>query len=372
MLIPDCKKFTGYKPCEPYTLCGGDCGKYPYGAKVVIVNLGAMGAVLMSTTILPALKRKYPVSTIYWVTEERHMPLLLNNPFVDFVMPFNFRTVAVMREMKFDVICNVDKIPEACAFVNSLSAGSKLGFGLHENGVVVPLNEGSEYNYRLGLDDELKFRINTKTQPEMLREMFELDREPDSYVLHVTPEEAAIKDRFIAGHGLRPPVIGINTGSSNAFPNKRFSENHIIEMVDILFETGGGRPVILVGGLEDVERNRRYAGLLPGKVINTPADEGLRRGIAYLNICDIVVTGDTLGMHMAIGLGKQVVAWFNVTCPAEIELFGRGIKVVSEVSCSPCWKKVCDKNLVCLDEPVPKRVNEAVGEILRRHFAIRP
>ncbi len=39
-----------------------------------------MGNVLVTTSILPALKRKYPVSTIHWITLKNAAPLLQHNP----------------------------------------------------------------------------------------------------------------------------------------------------------------------------------------------------------------------------------------------------------------------------------------------------
>lgn len=359
MVIPDCKKFTGYKPCKPYQDCGNCQNRYPCGTKILIINLGAMGAVLMTTTILPALKRKYPESTISWLTEERCLPLLANNPFIEHAVPFNFRSILKLQIMEFDLVCNADKIPEACGLVESLKSKEKLGFGLNANGAIIPLNKGSEYNYWLGLDDELKFKINIRTVPDMLREMFELDRQIDPYVVNLTPEEEQFSKEFKIQHGLISPIVGINTGSSPAFPNKKFSEEDIMSMVEKIYAIQEGRSVLLLGGLEDVERNKMLVKKLGTKVINTPADEGLRRGLTYVNVCDLVITGDSLGMHMAIGLGKYVIARFNITCSNEIELYNRGEKIVSDSACSPCWRQNCD-DLRCLHEPYGEKIYEAV------------
>jgi heptosyltransferase II len=54
-------------------------------------------------------------------------------------------------------------------------------------------------------------------------------------------------------------------------------------------------------------------------------------------------------MHIAIALKKQVVAWFGPTCAHEIELYGRGEKIVSDFSCSPCWNRNCNKQVKCND-----------------------
>ena len=70
--IPNCKRFTGYKPCFPDHDCLKDGCKdnIPIGTKILIINLDAMGDVLMTTAQLPALKRKFPESTIYWITDK--------------------------------------------------------------------------------------------------------------------------------------------------------------------------------------------------------------------------------------------------------------------------------------------------------------
>ena len=58
LLIPDCRLFTGYKPCVPQKLCEGCQDRQPMGTRILIINLDAMGTVLATTAQLPALKRK--------------------------------------------------------------------------------------------------------------------------------------------------------------------------------------------------------------------------------------------------------------------------------------------------------------------------
>jgi len=54
------------------------------------------------------------------------------------------------------------------------------------------------------------------------------------------------------------------------------------------------------------------------------------------------VTGDTSALHMAVALGRRVVAWFGLSCAAEIDLYDRGVKLVSTLPCAPCWKARCE------------------------------
>lgn len=76
---------------------------------------------------------------------------------------------------------------------------------------------------------------------------------------------------------------------------------------------------------------------------------GLRRGACFMDIADIVITGDSFGMHLAIALKKYVIAWFGLSCWTEIELYDRGEKLFQkDLACSPCWKRVCPYDLECI------------------------
>jgi hypothetical protein len=44
---------------------------------------------------------------------------------------------------------------------------------------------------------------------------------------------------------------------------------------------------------------------------------------------------------MAVALGKWAVAYFTLTCAAEIDLYDRGAVVASDLPCSPCWRPAC-------------------------------
>ncbi len=363
--IPECKQFTGYKPCHPGEQGEACVNPEPMGTKILIINLGALGAVLMTTTILPALKRKFPESTIHWLTEPRAAELLQHNPNIDFIHHWGVGSLLTLQQMQFDIVCNSDKIQEMCALTNVLNAKEKLGYGLNKDGVMIPLNDGAGYNYRMGIDNKLKFQHNTRTYPNILRETFELDKTIDPYVFRFSGEEKKRIDQLREDFCLYKdkPVVGINTGCSNLYPNKKMPENELKKIIGWLFERDRSQSILLLGGIEDTERNSALAGEFENIVINTPTTEGLRSGMGYVDLCDIVCTGDSLGMHMAIGLEKKVIAWYNVTCAQEIEFYGRGIKLESGVDCSPCWKKICDNGLICYEEDISGSVVKAIESL---------
>ena len=349
--IPSCKRFSGYKPCFPDHNCWEDGCKdnIPVGKKILIINLDAMGDVLMTTAQLPGIKRKFPDSTIYWITFKNAAPLLINNSLVDYVYIFDSASIMVLHQLMFDYILNVDKSQQSSALLNSLVSGHKLGFGLNQDGNIIPVNKGAHYNFRLGMDDHFKFKVNQRTGQDYLAETFELDYKRDEYIFELTDDEKLFIEKYKKKVGIqkKDKVIGFNTGCSELYPNKKMTiEQHIYLIKQLLKKK---YKILLLGGSEDTERNKKLYSHFKGTVINTPTTEGLRRGICYESIPDIIITGDSLGMHIAIALKKYVIAWFGVSCWTEIDLYDRGVKLYQEdLLCSPCWKKKCPYDLECI------------------------
>jgi len=209
--IPSCKNFSGYKPCFSDHNCweNGCKENIPIGTKILIINLDAMGDVLMTTAQLPALKRKFPESTIYWVTLKIASKLLENNPYIYKIFNFDAGSILVLQQMKFDYVMNVDKSNRSCALLKAVNASHKLGFGLDEDGKIIPVNEGAFYNYNLGMDDHLKFKINKTTGQEYLAETFELDYQRDDYIFHFSDEEINFIKKYKTEVGIKDDDIVI-------------------------------------------------------------------------------------------------------------------------------------------------------------------
>jgi heptosyltransferase-2 len=351
IVTPDCKKFTGYKPCTPGKNCLEECDeKDKIGNLILIINLDAMGDVLMTTAQLPAIKKKYPESTIYWLTLKNAAPLLLYNEFIDKVLIWDYESILLLRSMEFDVVMNVDKSTRACSLVKSLKSKNKLGFGLNKFGSIIPMNDSAHYNYILGLNDDLKFKVNQRTGQDILSETLEVEYIRNEYILNLTDEELNFCKEYKKKHQIHDKelVVGFNTGCSELYPNKKMTIEQHVYLIEKLSNFDKIK-IVLLGGPEDTTRNNQIGEYVGDKAILTPTTQGVRRGVCYENIADIVITGDSFGMHVAIALRKFVIAWFGLSCWTEIDLFDRGIKLTPDgLFCAPCWKRVCPYNLECI------------------------
>ena len=358
--IPRCKKFSGYKPCFSYKNClengcQADVPENHIGIKILFISLEALGAVLDNTAVLPAIKRKFPESTIYWLTMENSVKILNNNSLIDRVFIWNDEERMILRNTEFDYVMNSDKSDYACAFTNELKVKTKLGYLLNDDGKIIPANKGALYSYLLGNDDQLKFRINKRSGLDILHETFELEYKMDEYSFALDEEEQTfiVNYKKEIKYNPKKTYVGFNTGCSNLFPNKKMTIEQHVQLINELGKDED-KVIVLLGGREDTERNLQILDSVNKKIkhniIPTPTTLGLRRGACFMDICDLVISGDSFGMHMAIALRKYVIAWFGLSCAAEIELYGRGEKLIPEgLACSPCWKRVCPYNLECID-----------------------
>lgn len=350
--IKTCKNFNGYKPCFSDHNCweNGCKEPNPIGTKILIINLDAMGDVLMTTAQLPALKRKYPESTIFWLTLKIATGLLENNPYIDRVLAYDFESLSILNSLEFDLVMNVDKSMRSGALAMQVNAKERLGFGINPNGQIIPLNEGADYNYRLGMDNHLKFKINQRFGQDYLAETFNIDYKRDDYVFKFSEIELRFIEEYKKEIGITnsDEVIGFNTGCSLLFPNKKMTIDQHAALID-KFLSYNRFKIMLLGGPEDEERNKEIADKFPGEVINTPSSGGVRKGACYESIPQLIITGDSFGMHLAIALKKYVIAWFGLSCWSEIDLYDRGVKLFPQgLFCAPCWKKVCPYNLECI------------------------
>lgn len=337
------------------------------GTRILLINLDALGTVLATTAQLPAIKRSFPNSHLTWITRKSALPLLENNPYIDHLVEWNEENRMILSQQQFELVLNADKSRPAAAFTQALPAAAKRGFGLNANGAIMPLNAGAEYGFRLGVDDHFKFRINQRSGNDILGEAWEIDYQRDEYVLQLTANELTECERWRNELGLEGAacVIGFNTGCSQLFALKKLELETQAQAIRQIAAEIPEAKIILLGGREDTERNQKIVELTNGIAIPTPTTLGLRAGSVLENLADLVVSGDSLGLHIAIALKKPVVGWFGLSCAAEVDFYDRGIKIIRALPCAPCWKKVCDlpHGPICVTAFKPEWIVSAVREV---------
>jgi heptosyltransferase-2 len=242
---------------------------------------------------------------------------------------------------------------------------------MNKDGKIIPMNKGAHYNYNLGMDDHLKFKVNQRTGQDYLAETFELNYTNDDYTFNFTEDEQKFIEDYKKKAKLKKTdfVVGFNTGCSNLYPNKKMTVEQHISLINKLLKNKNYK-IALFGGPEDTNRNNKIYSKFRGKIINTPTEGGVRKGACYESIADVIITGDSFGMHLGIALKKYMIVWFGVSCWSEIELYNRGVKLYQkDLACSPCWKKACPYDLECIKMIDQNRI---VKEVDKYYKSVRP
>jgi heptosyltransferase II len=349
-----CRHFSGYKPCvhQPAEVCGSSCSKKDIRQiSILFIHLGAIGAVVRSTSLLGLIKKKYPSSLITWVTDSPSDQLLRNHPQVDRVLTTSGSDLLCLSALEFDVGFVVDKSLKASGVLKHTKVDMLFGFVADEKtGAIHPVNGSAQELWEIGLNNQKKFFENKKTEQHLMAEALELGPwNKQEYFLPLSNEEKKLSaDRKLKWQKKwYQPVIGFNTGCSSQIPYKKWTVEFHRKVILKLNQEGFSN-LVLLGGPEDQERNQQISRDLP--VEQSPTNLGLRDGLASVDACDMVISGDSLGMHLAIARKKYVLAWFGPTCAHEIELYGRGEALISPVKCGPCWKRNCQNELMCYDQ----------------------
>ena len=288
---------------------------------------------------------------------------------IDRLLPFEAVSNLSLTHERFDTVINLDKEPEPCALAKSLQAQTKLGIGLSDWGTPVPINDEAHPYFHLGLSDELKFNQNTASYSKLIHKALGMPYHGQRYEL---PVDASAQDRIrfhLATRGWTPnhPTIGINVGAGHVFANKMWPAPRIVDVILLTQQRLPDTQIVLLGGPDEQPIIKAILARLKTKnatqnVIDSGTDHDELSFVALIDLCDTLFSGDTMAMHVAIARGKHVVAFFGPTCEQEIDLFGRGEKLIARVDCGPCYKRNCDRNDVCVFH---NEATEAVDTIER-------
>jgi ADP-heptose:LPS heptosyltransferase len=359
----DCRFFLGDRPCiwhkRDGVLC--KCDRYePVEQRILIVKLDAMGDVLRTTALLPALAEAHPRAAITWITRKESVPLLQRNPYVAEVLELGPEAIVHLQTRAFDRVINLDASKISAALASAAQSNRKDGFVLDPRGYVQPTNDAARRWLEAGVFDDIK-RQGTSTYQDRMADILGLGGQKHHYVFALAEEERSRARAHLHSVGLDSsrPVIGLNTGAGGRWPLKQWREDGYIDLVSRLGQEQSVQ-FLLLGGPGERERNERLKAASSVPLLDPGCDNGVRHFAALLSHSDVVITGDTLAMHLSLALGRRTVVLFGPTSSAEIDLYDLGEKVVPDMGCLSCYKTACDFVPNCMDLISTEIVERAV------------
>ncbi|HWP83431.1 MAG TPA: glycosyltransferase family 9 protein [Bacteroidota bacterium] len=360
-LKTDCRHFRGDVPCQPHKEhgvhcvdeAGVDCKFYdPTDKRVLVIKLGAIGDVIRTTPLIQRIKQDFPRSRVFWIT---HTPEVLPKA-VDEPLAFSLRNIISLRSIPFDLLYNLDKDREACALASQIQAKEKRGFIL-KDGIIAPADTAAESKYLTGIFDDLN-KSNTKSYLEETFEICGFRFNGERYILDNFADNAP---RWRLNK--KKKIVGLNTGCGERWISRLWDEKNWVSVAKALKRKG--YEVVLLGGEEEHKRNVRVAKAAGVKYLG---HFPLKQFINLVDQCDLVVTGVTMALHIAIGRGKKVVLLNNIFNRHEFELYGLGTIIEPELPCQCFYLPSCQNpEYRCMEYLSPQRVVDACEQLLRSH-----
>lgn len=287
----------------------------------------SLGDVLRCSVILEPLKEKYVDSQITWLVSEEALPLIKGNPFIDRILVWDeFLPFALMRE-QYDVLVNLEKLNGICALADMINAWERVGF---------------RFNAQTGNYDTYWQSISAKKYIEqkgqegcrepwqkLLLEMIGCEWRGQRYSLGYKPKNTPRFD------------VGLNYLVGSKWPTKAMS----------------------------VERWKELASRLERAGYSVSWQQGMNNLYEYMEwlaSCRMVITQDSLGMHILLAMRKPCVALFGATDSAEVYLYDQCAPIVCDegLECMPCYRPKCDLSLSCMDRIGLENIENAVHKIL--------
>ncbi|MEW5692243.1 MAG: glycosyltransferase family 9 protein [Candidatus Hydrogenedentota bacterium] len=326
----ECIHFTGEKPCV-YDIHCKECLKFsPRGKKILVIATHTLKELMPVTSIFEGLTAQYDKSYITLLIDNENLWVFEENKMINEIIIYEPVNIFFLLTRKFDILINLDTTYKGTSLTSLINAEEKLGIGISKEGNIIPLNERADPWFQTKIISS-KRRENVKSIPNLLYDSIRLSYRNQEYYLPFDESFRKQGIEYLKSKGifLKKPAVCLSAlGSTGELPLMLLPQH-----IDILFDllTKEGLFTIVLCEQKRVD-DRNY-------ILSSSVDNKTRAAI--ISCFDIMVSGDTLDLHLAIALKLKTIGIFGPTLHQEVSLFGRGTKVVSDKTCAPCLKDKC-------------------------------
>lgn len=292
----------------------------------------SLGDVLRTTVLLNLYKGK----NVTWVTDEYAMPLLEGNPYITHLLPYDLTTILQLEVEEFDIVINLEKVAGLCALADKVKAWKKYGFRLNSRTGKAESYDKAFEVLTVSSDSKLK-KENQRTSQELLFEMVGAKWNGEEYVLGYKP---LTKENF---------DVALNIYVGKKWPSKVWAQ----ESWDLL------EAILKSRGFSVTRQDKQEPEVL----------ENLNKYMDWLNSHKLIITSDSLGLHLALAMKKRVLGLFGPTPHKEVYFYNLGKEIIPEENfeCLPCFSPKCENEKFCMNSISPQKVAEEAIKILSEY-----
>lgn len=338
--------------------------------RIAVIRLSSVGDVLHGTPVVRAIKKACPSCHVTWIVGSVSADVLAGNPYID--------EVYIWSREHWEKLLRQRRFSEALAYWRKLRDdlhARDFDIALDIHGIfisgLVMLATGAKRKIGMQNTRELNHLFVTERAslppagPHVIQRYLSvlsaLQVSPDGWEMDLVPTPDAIEfaDSFLkkAHYDPAKPLIAINPKTT--WPTKNWPPEHFAAAASELAKDG---QLLLCGGPGDKDTADAISRAAGVPVINATGQTRLHELAALLSRCQVLLTGDTGPLHMAVALRVPTVSIFGPTNPAIYGPLPPGhIVLRSNAACAPCNKQRCHrKDLRCQHDVSPQMAVEAV------------
>lgn len=337
--------------------------------RILIVEVNWLGDVLFSTPLIKAVRKKFKDAHIACMVVPDQKDVLSGNPNIDEIIIYDekgrhksalgkMRLTATLRKKHFGlaillhrsftrtlVMCMAG-IPVRTGYVTK----KRRRFLTHP--VEAADTELHKVEYFLRIAESLGCDIS--------------DKDVETFV-----EESHIKrvEEILGKSGVKTSdfLVVVNPGGNWA--PKRWSPGNYVELIDSLVEKYQVK-IVISGAAKDEKLANTIKSKVKEKkrIVSLAGKTGLKELAALMKRANIVISGDSGPMHVAVSVKSNVLALFGPTSPELTGPYGSGhYKVIqNDIGCEvPCYELTCSDHR-CMDAIKVKDVLGAFEEMYNK------
>jgi heptosyltransferase-2 len=305
--------------------------------QILIIKLGYCETLINEAGFVPslgdvfrhtALLHKYATDEVTWLTSQSAIPLLKDNPLIHRLLVYEeVSSKETLLNEEFDEVVCFEKARSICDLAESIKAKERYGF-TWRNGKV----EAVHHLAQSCLDIANGKRHFLPIQALLYQTVGDYWR-GESYILGYRPRSKVQYD------------VGLNHLVGNKWPTKAWPETHWKKLNNLCLKYG--LKTSWQQGEKDIEVY-----------------------MDWIHSCRLIVTCDSLGMHLALAMHKKTVALFGPTPSEDIYMYGLGIILRSSTACphSPCFSSICRDGGVCMSDINPETVFQVILNMEERQL----
>ena len=350
---------------------------------ILLIRLSSMGDVIHVLPALRALRISFPKATIGWVVEDAHAQLLSGLPEIDRLYVISKRRShgswkeqwnlaremrSRLREVHWDVAIDFQGLWKSLRVARWSGAKRLLGYAPNPEKThwfytdKVPLPTMNRHAVDRHLD--LIGLLGCSVRYASYRGEFERD-----FTLPIQPSHRMKADEILSGLKLPADQPRVLLNFSARKPANQWGPGRFAELADRLLQEG--LSPVLTGGPDDHDGEKVILDLLGKPLPSLVGKCGLLDLAAVMARFDVLVTGDTGPMHVAVCAGLPVVAVFGAANPVRTGPYSPTAVVLQEpYQCQPCYRRECKFK----QHPAPCMVDITAEQVLQEvnRFCLRP